>query len=198
MSSDTGIIVFTGLPDIIVEGLLSLLHEHLPQYRTYRFKSFQDYKPFSLSNKIDLVITNDKIFESNKRFYHSLKKESPETTWILFQYQYVNSSITIQFDEIITIDQDLTDVLSVIRKSIRKSGYYTEELHSESLSDREKDVLKLLVSGFSGKEVADKLNISVNTVMSHRKNISQKTGIKSLAGLTIYAVTNKIISMSKL
>lgn len=198
MSTDTGNIVFNSLPDIIAEGLISLLHEQFPQYRTYRFKSILEYKSFSLTNRIDLVITNDKNFESNQRIFNALKKENPKTVWILFQYQYINSSVTAQFDEIITIDQDIEDILSVIRKSIQKSGYYSEELRSEFLSDREKEVLKLLVSGFSGKEVADKLNISVNTVMSHRKNISQKTGIKSLAGLTIYAVTNKIISMSKL
>jgi len=49
------------------------------------------------------------------------------------------------------------------------------------------------VKGFSNKEVADNLNISIHTVISHRKNISQKTGIKSQSGLTIYAISNKII-----
>jgi DNA-binding CsgD family transcriptional regulator len=56
-------------------------------------------------------------------------------------------------------------------------------------------VLKLLVQGSSNKEIADKLNISIHTVVSHRKNIIQKTGIKSQAGLTIYAISNKIISL---
>ena len=65
----------------------------------------------------------------------------------------------------------------------------------EILTDREIDVLKLLATGLANKEIADKLNISVNTVITHRKNISQKTGIKSVSGLTIYAVTQKLISI---
>ena len=54
------------------------------------------------------------------------------------------------------------------------------------LSDREKEVLTLVAQGLSSKEVADKLKISVNTVNTHRKSITRKTGIKSVAGLAVY------------
>jgi len=63
------------------------------------------------------------------------------------------------------------------------------------LSERETDVLRLLAKGLSNKEIADKLNISVHTVNTHRKNIMDKTDIRSLAGLTVYAVTKDIISL---
>ena len=63
------------------------------------------------------------------------------------------------------------------------------------LTEREIDVLRLLLAGNSNKEVADKLNISTHTVISHRKNITAKTSIKSLAGLTIYALQNGIIEV---
>ena len=66
------------------------------------------------------------------------------------------------------------------------------------LSDREIDVLKILASGASNKEIADKLHISINTVITHRKNISQKTGIKTVSGLTIYAVVKKIITLDNI
>jgi DNA-binding CsgD family transcriptional regulator len=52
-----------------------------------------------------------------------------------------------------------------------------------------------MVKGFANKEIADTLNISIHTVISHRKNITEKTGIKSLSGLTIYAITKKIIPL---
>ena len=68
------------------------------------------------------------------------------------------------------------------------------QLH-EILTERETDVLKLLAKGLANKEIAEKLNISINTVITHRKNISQKTGIKSVSGLTIYAVVQKLISI---
>ncbi len=66
------------------------------------------------------------------------------------------------------------------------------------LSQREIDVLKCLIQGKSNKEVADALFISTHTVVSHRKNISEKTGIKSLAGLTIYAILHGIINIDSL
>jgi DNA-binding CsgD family transcriptional regulator len=63
-----------------------------------------------------------------------------------------------------------------------------------SLSDRETDVLKLVARGNSNKEIADKLCISINTVITHRKNITEKLGIKTIAGLTVYAMINNLIS----
>ncbi len=63
------------------------------------------------------------------------------------------------------------------------------------LSAREIDVLRCLVQGLQSKEIAEKLFISTNTVITHRKNISEKTGIKSLAGLTIYAIVHSIINI---
>ena len=56
------------------------------------------------------------------------------------------------------------------------------------------DVLQLIVKGSTNKEIADKLNISLNTVLSHRKNITTKLGIKTVSGLTFYAIMNGIIS----
>ncbi|NCC99076.1 MAG: LuxR family transcriptional regulator [Bacteroidia bacterium] len=56
-------------------------------------------------------------------------------------------------------------------------------------------VLKWLAQGLSNKEIADKLNLSIHTVNTHRKNIMDKTGVRSLAGLTIYAVSKGIITL---
>jgi regulator of cell morphogenesis and NO signaling len=63
-----------------------------------------------------------------------------------------------------------------------------------SLSSREIEVLKEIVKGSTNKEVADTLFISLNTVLTHRKNIISKLGIKTIPGLTFYAITNGIIS----
>ena len=66
-----------------------------------------------------------------------------------------------------------------------------EEIHD--LSAREIEVLILITKGLINKEIAEKLNISLTTVISHRKNITEKLGIKSVSGLTIYAVMNGYI-----
>ncbi|HEY6954894.1 MAG TPA: LuxR C-terminal-related transcriptional regulator [Flavisolibacter sp.] len=63
------------------------------------------------------------------------------------------------------------------------------------LTRREIEVLQLLCKGYSNKEIADQLFVSTHTVISHRKNISEKTGIKSASGLTMYAILKKIIDV---
>ena len=67
---------------------------------------------------------------------------------------------------------------------------------SEALSDREKDVIVAMVQGMSNKEIADHLFISINTVITHRRNIARKLQIHSPAGLTIYAIVNNLIDIS--
>ena len=61
------------------------------------------------------------------------------------------------------------------------------------LTPREIDVLRLVSRGLANKEIADKLNIGLTTVISHRKNITEKLGIKSASGLAIYAVMHGYI-----
>jgi len=68
--------------------------------------------------------------------------------------------------------------------------------NADALSDREKDVIVSLVQGMSNKEIADHLCISVNTVITHRRNIARKLQIHSPAGLTIYAIVNNLVDIS--
>lgn len=64
------------------------------------------------------------------------------------------------------------------------------------LTRRELEVLQLITKGYSNKEIADHLFVSTHTVISHRKNISEKTGIKSASGLTMYAILKKIVDVN--
>jgi len=68
--------------------------------------------------------------------------------------------------------------------------------NSETLSDRERDVIVSLVQGMTNKEIADHLCISINTVITHRRNIARKLQIHSPAGLTIYAIVNNLVDIS--
>lgn len=66
---------------------------------------------------------------------------------------------------------------------------------SEEVTSRERDIIRDIALGLSSKEIADKNFISPHTVITHRKNIARKLGIKSISGLTIYAIVNKLISI---
>lgn len=77
--------------------------------------------------------------------------------------------------------------------SARLSSMIQQADNKESISEREKDIIACLVQGMSNKEIASQLFISVNTVITHRRNIVRKLQIHSLAGLTIYAIANNLI-----
>ena len=86
-----------------------------------------------------------------------------------------------------------SDVARNISDMVFKAGAGQDP---DALSDREKDVIISLVQGMSNKEIADHLYISVNTVITHRRNIARKLQIHSPAGLTIYAIVNGLVDIS--
>lgn len=71
-------------------------------------------------------------------------------------------------------------------------------LQQKILSDRELEVLALIVQGYINKEIADKLNIGLTTVITHRKNIMDKLGMKSVSALTIYAVMHGYVDIHQI
>jgi DNA-binding NarL/FixJ family response regulator len=111
---------------------------------------------------------------------------------IALLYQYFDREIYNMFTSTIYITDTEDIILSKLRNKQKK------EDAGEKLTDREKAVLKLLLKGMSNKEVADKLVISPHTVITHRKNIVEKTGIRSLSGLAIYAILNNITDMDEI
>ncbi|MBR1504492.1 MAG: helix-turn-helix transcriptional regulator [Prevotella sp.] len=88
-----------------------------------------------------------------------------------------------------TKQQDVTkNITTMVFKGGQENG--------EVLSDREKDVVVCVVQGMQNKEIADHLFISINTVITHRRNIARKLQIHSPAGLTIYAIVNGLVDIS--
>ena len=73
-----------------------------------------------------------------------------------------------------------------------------EALRRKVLTDREIEVMSLIVQGYINKEIAEKLNIGLATVITHRKNIMDKLGMKSVSALTIYAVMHGYVDINKI
>ena len=91
--------------------------------------------------------------------------------------------------------------------SLQKMGHYgkmsaslAEEAGSKKnkLSEREKEVLRLMVKGLINKEIAKELDISTTTVIFHRNNICDKLQTRSVGKLTIYAVLSGIVSIKEI
>lgn len=99
------------------------------------------------------------------------------------------------FDEVIYGQEDEDVFTSKLYKIYSDVDSVKEPAITNSqLSEREIEILKFVALGFTNKEIGDRLFISAHTVITHRKNITAKLGIKTIAGLTVYAVLNGIIT----
>jgi DNA-binding CsgD family transcriptional regulator len=99
-----------------------------------------------------------------------------------------------RFSEIIDPADHDKNIIRKFEKQLSLIYTQKEEPDSpEGISDREKEVLRLVAAGLTNKEIGEKLFISAHTVITHRKNISAKLGIKTIAGLTMYALINHLI-----
>lgn len=180
---------------IIYEGLANVLLRSEYHFKVYRLENMEELEHPELKEKIDIVILNPALIQNNIRHFVQLKRISKQFKWTGLIYSYFDKEILSVFDGLIHITDKPETFINTLYKQVQDAAHVSENPVSEQITEREMEVLIQLVHGLSNKEIADKLNISIHTVVSHRKNIIQKTGIKSQAGLTIYAISNKIISI---
>ena len=100
-----------------------------------------------------------------------------------------------QYDETISIYDSPTAIIKKMRAAL-DTHQDAPKAEGEELSAREKEILVCVAKGMLNKEIADLYNISIYTVITHRKNITRKTGIKTVAGLTVYALLNNLIDVN--
>lgn len=94
--------------------------------------------------------------------------------------------------------EEVVEAQELVHGHSDKASVDENEEHLELLSSREKDIIVCVARGLSNKETADSLNLSVHTVATHRRNISAKLQIHSTAGLTIYAIVNKLVDLKEI
>lgn len=108
---------------------------------------------------------------------------------------FVDASLLSKYDESISIFDDL-DILSKKIHDLLNLASEEEVDSQEALSQREKEIVICVVKGMTNKEIAENLFLSIHTVITHRRNISKKLQIHSAAGLTIYAIVNKLVTLN--
>ncbi|MCE8588027.1 response regulator transcription factor [Bacteroides hominis (ex Liu et al. 2022)] len=108
---------------------------------------------------------------------------------------FIDASLLSKYDASISIFDDLEALANKINL-LQNIEPEEEEDSQEALSQREKEIVICVVKGMTNKEIAEKLFLSIHTVITHRRNISKKLQIHSAAGLTIYAIVNKLVELS--
>jgi len=180
---------------IIYEGLSNILLQSDYHYQIYRFESYKEVFEELSGNNIDVAIINPDLIKNNISEFVQKKNSNNSVPWIGILYSFYERELLYLFDITIQITDSSDEITCIINKLLSSNYFCTNSTQTGQLTGRELDILKQITQGLSNKEIADKLNISTHTVISHRKNIVHKTGIKSQAGLTIYAISNNIINL---
>ena len=153
--------------------------------------------PEHISEKItaldaNLLIINPMLLGFyNKDFLSQLGKEHPQLTLVALVTSCLDHSMLTPYSGIIEINDTRSKIISKMNEFAQSEA--SKGTDDVELSKRETDVLVAVAKGMMNKEIADEMNISIHTVISHRKNITRKTGIKSVSGLTVYALLNNLI-----
>jgi DNA-binding NarL/FixJ family response regulator len=186
--------------EIIREGIKLFLKNHSRIQVTACFADWQSFEDRLKKEDFQIVLFNPAIIKFHKMFdIRDLFADYPNVYLIAILYQYVDKETLQCFDGILDIYEDGT----MIPKKIAQIAETAQPQNNRSvenieLSDREKDILISVAKGLQNKEIADELHISAHTVISHRKNIVRKTGIKTVSGLTLYALFNNLVSQDDL
>jgi DNA-binding NarL/FixJ family response regulator len=152
--------------------------------------------PEHLSEKITATDANLLIIDPMLLGFHSkdylsqLGKEHPNIIVVALVSSYLDHTMLTPFSGVIEINDTKSKVISKMNEFAQSEATKNDDVE---LSKRETDVLVAVARGMMNKEIADQMNISIHTVISHRKNITRKTGIKSVSGLTVYALLNNLI-----
>ena len=145
-----------------------------------------------LSTDTNLLIINPLLLGyQNRDFLTQLGKELPQLTIIALVTSYLDHTLLTPYSGVIEINDTKSKIVSKMNEFAQSEA--TKSTDDVELSKRETDVLVAVAKGMMNKEIADQMNISIHTVISHRKNITRKTGIKSVSGLTVYALLNNLI-----
>lgn len=141
----------------------------------------------------DIIIVNPSIIDVKKRGeLDDMTQRLPNTLFAALIYQYVDPEVLRYFKTTIEISDSREKIAVKLRQLLETGEQPTE---STELSDREKEILIAVVKGLTNKSIAEQYHLSIHTVITHRKNLTRKTGIKSVSGLTVYAILNNFIDI---
>lgn len=177
-------------------GLKQILQTVMPIMTVDTFGSFTELEANHPEQYFHYFVSMNVVLE-NKPFFLAQRKKTIVLTLSLDTMSQLSEfhSLCINVPE-----SELVRSLLMLEQHAHGHGQnlppMPKVLQQKILSDREIEVMSLIVQGFINKEIADKLNIGLSTVITHRKNIMDKLGLKSVSALTIYAVTHGYVDIN--
>ena len=177
--------------EIVAEGIATIIGKN-PEFMLVQTLSNPTYLS---SGNADIIIINPAVIDYNDRLDIRSYIGNPEAAIVALTHSNHEENVLRQYDGCIGIYDNAQRIVQKLKSAIEESAQNPKNDLNE-LSARERDILAAVAKGKTNKEIADEFNISIYTVISHRRNISQKLGINSIPGLTVYAIMNKLVDMS--
>ena len=178
--------------EIITNGLTDIINGMAQFDVVSRLDSPEHLSERIQATDATLLIINPVLLGyQNKDFLFQLGKEHPNVTFVALVTTSLDHSCLTPYSGIIEIHDTRAKIVGKMSEFVKNDN--PKKNDDVELSKREADVLVAVAKGMMNKEIADQMNISIHTVISHRKNITRKTGIKSVSGLTVYALLNNLI-----
>lgn len=181
---------------LLAEGIRSLLA-----------KDHQDIS-FVIAERIDLkeitrfsimIVDSAVLSESAAYIFERIRTNSKSAIIILLSQKIPNEQVQPYIDAYILFADSAEIIQDKLGKVIKRlKGSEFQSTNDSLLSERENEVLRYVALGYINRDISDELAISTHTVITHRKNITAKLGIKTIAGLAVYAVINGIISSEEM
>ena len=194
MGSPGKILAVAETSHIIRKGLVYILSQLAIVSKVVELKELEDINCQISKIKPDAILINPMLLghthKSNIRQQLNLSKQ---VAIIALVYNIIDERFYQSYDGVIRINDSESKIEEILSVCLNKE--LTKTSDQEDLSDREKEILVSVVKGMSNKEIAEFHNISIHTVITHRRNIGRKLEIHSVSGLTIYAILNKFVDI---
>ncbi len=185
--------IATIIPSVIIQKGIATILSRTPDINITLHDITGENAAREIQNKKPTIIIADPMILS-KEDIDLLKSQSVCNLRIIaLQSSQVPSYVSKLYDGVVSIYDNEEAISSLI-----KSYASPEERNHKELTQREKEIVVGIVKGLSNKEIAQEMSVSVNTVMTHRRNIAAKLQIHSPAGLTIYAIVSKLVKIDEI
>lgn len=193
MSKDTRHRVVLVEPSEIVAAGIADIIGRSPEFVVVQSLATPGY--YNSNDAPDIIVVNPAVIDYNDRLDIRSCFGGANCAIVALAHGNYEESVLRQYDECIGIYDNAARILQKLKSAVDVNAQNPKG-DINGLSSRERDILAAVAKGKTNKEIADEFNISVYTVISHRRNISQKLGINSIPGLTVYAIMNKLVDVS--
>ncbi len=185
---------------VILKGLDFILREIDDFEIIWRNADEPDLITFLHQTDADFVFLSDSMISDREMSEYRLKFTTNRYPKFIFTSERPNNQILAEFySDSMSLQGNRNEISKRITRIIET--YLPKKRNdqkSSELSEREKNIVRHIALGYTNKEIGEKLFISVHTVIAHRKNITQKLEIKTVSGLTVYAILNNIVTMEEI